>query len=358
MLVCEDLGRSYGAFSLGPIDCSVSAEVLAVLGPSGAGKTTLLSLIAGIRPADGGTIRLDGRSIGDLPPEERDVGLVFQDGALFPHMTARENIAASGAQPERVASLAADFEVSDVLDQRATTLSGGQAQRVALARTLAAEPSALLLDEPLAKLDEPVTRRLRDELATLLPELGVPVIYVTHDQRDAAAIGDRVAVLADGTIQQIGSPAAVFDRPATPFVAGFTGRSNVFEGVLEERDGDTVLQWAGRDLCTVDGVSDRQVGHPVTFALRSERIEIVGASHPDGIGAVVERSTVEGATVVITLAVPDADSTVTVTTLRPAGEALDVTTGGTVHLVVPTDAVHVFDPGVDGEFDHVARSGE
>jgi len=240
-LALDGLAATRGDFRLGPLDLAVDEEVLAVLGPSGSGKTTLLSLIAGLAAPDDGSVTLADRPLEGLPPEARDVGLVFQDGALFPHMTARENVAYPGATPERVAELAATLEIAAILDRPATALSGGERQRVALARALAADPEALLLDEPLANLDAPVRRRLRRRLRELFDDLAVPVVYVTHDQRAASALGDRVAVMRDGAVVQAGGVADVFERPATPFVARFVG-ANVLPGGVVGRDGPVAIR--------------------------------------------------------------------------------------------------------------------
>lgn len=235
MLDVTDLSKTYGDFRLGPIDLAVEAEVLAVLGPSGCGKTTLLSLIAGLVAPDDGSMALGGRPIDGRPPEERDVGFVFQDGALFPHMTARENVAYASASPGHVDDLATTLEIESLLDRPATTLSSGERQRVALARALAADPAVLLLDEPLANLDAPIRRRLRAQLGALFESLAIPVVYVTHDQRTATALGDRVAVLRDGRIVQRGRAETVFEEPRTAFVARFVG-ANVLPGALVGRD--------------------------------------------------------------------------------------------------------------------------
>lgn len=283
-LEIEGFEKSYGEFRLGPLDLSLGSEVLAVLGPSGCGKTTLLSLVAGVESPDAGTVRLGGDSLDGVPPEARDTVLLFQDGALFPHLTARDNIAYAAESPEAVARLAETLEIEDVLAQHPETLSGGQVQRVALARALAAAPDLLLLDEPFANLDTPIKRRLRDELRSLLATLDVPVVYVTHDQRTASVIGDRVAVLADGTVRQEGPSTEVFESPTSRFVARFTGGTNVFEGRLSEPAGDAVV-WGGRVLEASNAAACRP-GESVWFCIRPERITV--APGGDG-GAAADR---------------------------------------------------------------------
>jgi molybdate/tungstate transport system ATP-binding protein len=285
MSLCLDgVTRRYAGFELGPVDLTVGDEVLAVLGPSGCGKTTLLSLVAGIDRPDAGTVSLGGRTLDGRPPERRSVGLVFQNGALFPHLTVRENVAYA-ASAERVDRLAATVEIEDILGRYPPTLSGGERQRVALARTLAADPDALLLDEPLSSLDAPIRRRLRDELHDLFDSLDVPVVYVTHDQRSATALGDRVAVLRDGRVEQVGTPDALLDRPESEFVARFTGCENVLEGTVVEggvRVGGVVLPVA----------TARPTGASVTACVRPSRVRLdpVGAgADADPVGTVRRR---------------------------------------------------------------------
>jgi ABC-type Fe3+/spermidine/putrescine transport system ATPase subunit len=279
------LERSYPGFHLGPVDLDVGPEVLAVLGPSGCGKTTLLSLVAGHVAPDAGSVALDGRPLDGRPPEDRGVGLVFQDGALFPHMTARENVAYPGASPARVETLAETLEVADVLDRPATALSGGERQRVALARALAADPDALLLDEPLSNLDAPIRRRLRTQLDGVFDDLGVPVVVVTHDQRAAAALADRVAVMHDGDVVQAGTVDAVLDRPATPFVARFVG-ANVLPGALVDRESRVAIrpehvEFGGDHPATVRAVHREGAASRVTVVLSSTEDTDAHAGTPD-----------------------------------------------------------------------------
>jgi molybdate/tungstate transport system ATP-binding protein len=277
MLELDALATRYGDFTFGPLDLTVDDEVLAVLGPSGSGKTTLLSTVAGIVPSAGGSVRLDGRDLTGTPPEARGTGVVFQDGALFPHMTARENLAYAATDDERVAELAGLLEIGDVLDRRPGALSGGEGQRVALARTLAADPDALLLDEPLSSLDAPIRRRLRLELHDLFDSLDIPVVYVTHDQRTASALGDRIAVLRDGQLEQVGPCSAVLERPATSFVARFTGSENVLAVQVLERTAEGVLLGLGpgRPVAALDHSRvTADVGETVTVSVHPARFEL------------------------------------------------------------------------------------
>lgn len=353
MLKLTDLSKTYDGFAFGPADLSVGTEVLAVLGPSGSGKTTLLSLIAGIASPDGGSVSLDGRRLDGRPLEERRTGLVFQDGALFPHMTARENIAYAAADTDRIDALATRFEIDGVLDRRPRTLSGGERRRVALARTLASDPDALLLDEPLSNLDTPIRRRLRDELHDLFGSLDVPVLYVTHDQRTATALGDRIAILRDGAVEQVGPPSDVLARPATRFVAEFTGTENVFEAAVAGRDGDAVdLRFGGY---TLRASADAAVGSTVTACVRPSRVRLRaadGVDRADGVdGAVggrdntlpgtVRRWLNEGDEYRVVVEAEGAPVTLTATVPPPAFERLALDAGVAVRATVPPDAIHL-----------------
>ena len=357
MLELTGLRRTYDGFSFGPVDLQIDAEVLAVLGPSGSGKTTLLSLVAGLTSPDRGSVMLDGRSLVGRPLEARGVGLVFQDGALFPHMTARENVAYATEDDGRVAELADILEIADVLDRQPESLSGGERRRVALARTLAADPDALLLDEPLTSLDVPVRRRLRDELADLFAELAVPIVYVTHDQRAATALGDRVAVLRDGAVEQVGTPDDVLRRPATPFVARFTGSENVFDATVAGIDGDSD-GGSGRDRdgvilrvddLTLDVAAEAPTGATVTACLRPSRLRVAGteATVADGgtnvVPGTVRRWTNEGDDYRLVVALDDADLELVATVRSDRFEARSVSVGDGLSLSVRPDRIHLID---------------
>ncbi|WP_135664692.1 ABC transporter ATP-binding protein [Halorhabdus rudnickae] len=234
-LKITDVTVDYPETTIGPLALTVDPGVTAVLGPSGAGKSTLLAAIAGFESLQSGTIVLDGQRLDGHPPEDRNVGLVFQDGALFPHLSVRENLAFGAAPGRDVPAVARRLDIADLLDRAPETLSGGERKRVALARTLAADPDALLLDEPLASLDAPIRRRLRLELRDVLAALDVPVLYVTHDREEAMTVGDRLAILHGGTIGQTGPVEAIFDAPASPTVAEFIGFQTAIEGIVRGR---------------------------------------------------------------------------------------------------------------------------
>ena len=220
-----------------------NGEFLTLLGPSGCGKTTTLRIIAGLEKPDSGEVLFDGKAVNDLPPYERNIGIVFQDYALFPHMTVFKNVAfglemrrVPRGEIERRVKRALELVNLEGLENRyPEQLSGGQQQRVALARALVVEPEVLLLDEPLSNLDAKIRERLRSEIKRIQRELGITAIYVTHDQEEAMAISDRIAVMNFGRVEQVGKPLELYYRPKTEFVARFLGTSNILE--LEAENG-------------------------------------------------------------------------------------------------------------------------
>ncbi len=213
-------------------------EMLALLGPSGCGKTTLLRTIAGLERIDGGSIEIDGHRVSGpgrhVAPQDRRIGMVFQDWALFPHLTVGDNIGYGLSRQERrggrVAEALALVGLAGLADRMPSTLSGGQQQRVALARALAPRPRALLLDEPFSNLDTTLRVQVRTEVHRLLADLGVTTVFVTHDQEEAFVLGDRVAVMNGGVIEQLDRPAAIYERPASRWVAEFVGEANLLRG--------------------------------------------------------------------------------------------------------------------------------
>ena len=238
------LSKSFGEHKvLDRVSLEVAAgEVLVLLGPSGSGKTTLLRLLAGFEAPDEGAIRAGGREVGALPPSRRSFGMVFQHYALFPHLTVGENVAFGlesrgrdrTARAERIAEVLAMVDLAGFEKRRVHQLSGGQQQRVALARALAPGPELLLLDEPLSNLDPSLRERTRTELRRALARVSMTAVWVTHEQDEAFAVGDRVALLEGGRLEQVGPPEALYLEPASRFVAGFLGRASSIPGRLTE----------------------------------------------------------------------------------------------------------------------------
>ena len=264
-------------------------EFLSLLGPSGCGKTTTLRMLSGFEAPDTGEIRISGEQVAGLPPHRRDVNTVFQAYALFPHMSVAENVA-YGLRQRRTSKDDVNRRVREALDmvqmtsmagRRPNQLSGGQQQRVALARALVNRPSVLLLDEPLGALDRKLREEMQIELKLLQTQLGITFIVVTHDQEEALSMSDRIAVMRDGAIEQLGDPYDVYEEPATAFVAGFIGQQNFFEGVAGA-DGHTVRAGA------TELRSSRTPRRPVAAGadvLAAVRPEVVVVRADDGVSA-------------------------------------------------------------------------
>jgi iron(III) transport system ATP-binding protein len=277
-LQVERLAKRFGRFAaLSDVSPSVAAgEFVCVLGPSGCGKTTLLRAIAGLEPPSEGRILQAGVDITCLPPSARDFGIVFQSYALFPNLTVAENVGyglRGRAWPkprriERVKELLDLVGLADQMDKYPAQLSGGQQQRVALARALAPEPGLLLLDEPLSALDAIVRHGLRAELRALQRRLGITSIMVTHDQEEAMAIADRIVVMREGRIEQVGTAEDLYDRPASAFVAGFVGRSSAFDAVAE---GEAIRTTDGHVL-PCPAAFGFPCGEPLRVFLRPEHL--------------------------------------------------------------------------------------
>jgi putative spermidine/putrescine transport system ATP-binding protein len=263
------------------LDLAVGAgELVSLLGPSGCGKTTLLRIVAGLLAPDRGTIHLDGREMTRLPAHRRNVGVVFQNYALFPHLTVADNVAFGLRARRRPAAEVAEA-VAHALDLVQLTeygrrpigvLSGGQQQRIAVARALAVRPSLLLLDEPLSALDRKLRDTMQIELRRLLKSLGITAIFVTHDQDEALVMSDRIAVMNAGSIEQLGSPAEIYHRPATAFVLEFVGLSSRFPGEVVGVEGERVVVATAAGLLRARGRA--AAGARVTLAVRPERIDV------------------------------------------------------------------------------------
>jgi multiple sugar transport system ATP-binding protein len=269
-------------YAVRSLDLTVAdGELLVLLGPSGCGKSTILRLLAGLEQPTDGEIHLAGRRVDHLPPRDRDVALVFQNYALYPHMTVRDNLVfplrmqrvPAEERSQRVAEIADMLGLGEVLDKKPRTLSGGQQQRVAMGRALVRHPAAFLMDEPLSNLDARLRNRLRAEIARLQRGLGVTTLYVTHDQVEAMTLGHRVAVLRDGRLQQLGNPQRLYDYPANVFVAAFLGQPgmNLLTGTLEGRDGAYAVNLGGP---TVPVPAEIVANAPKLESLLGERVQV------------------------------------------------------------------------------------
>jgi spermidine/putrescine transport system ATP-binding protein len=290
------VSKSYGEdVALHPVDLEVQAgEFFCLLGPSGCGKTTTLNLIGGFVGVTGGEILIDGKRADQTPPYKRNVNTVFQNYALFPHLTVANNIG-FGLKMAKVPRAEAQKRIAAVLalvgleaqsERMPTQLSGGQQQRVAVARALVNRPAVLLLDEPLGALDLKLRKRLQVELAQIHREVGTTFVFVTHDQEEAMAMADRIAVMNDGRIEQIGTPEEIYRRPASRFVADFIGESNFLE-VERASDGGVVARDGSKVACETDGAGWRRA----TLMIRPEDVRIVpGNGHSEGLVGNVVRS--------------------------------------------------------------------
>jgi multiple sugar transport system ATP-binding protein len=291
-VLLDDVSRVFpdGSVAVSHLSLHVrQGELMVIVGPSGCGKSTVLRLIAGLEPLAGGTISIGGRVVNRLPPGERNVAMVFEAAALYPHLTAAQNLRFALSLRklpdeeirQRVEAETRVLRLGRFLDRKPRTLSAGQRQRVALGRATVRVPSVFLLDEPLTHMDAGERTRLRAELAQLQHGLGVTAVYVTHDQAQAMAIGDRVAVMRAGRIEQVDEPRALYRRPANAFVASFMGEPamNLLEGYIEEDAGRTFVVLGGQRLRfpgTPSGLLRGRTG-PVTVGIRPEHLTDAGA---------------------------------------------------------------------------------
>ena len=278
------VSRHFGkTIALDATDLQIAAgELFFLLGPSGCGKSTLLRLIAGLLEPTAGRILFSGRDVTDLPTEQRNAVMCFQSYALWPHMTVRQNVS-FGLEVRKVAPADRKRRVDEVLDlvrmieladRKPNELSGGQQQRVALARAVAVSPACLLLDEPLSNLDAQLRLEMRSEIRRICKSAGCTTVYVTHDQKEALSIADRIAVLKDGKLMQVGTPAELYHRPASSFVAGFVGQTNLIPGTVRERLPGKVVVQTPLGMIQADGVA---MGDEVILSIRPEHLRLSGA---------------------------------------------------------------------------------
>jgi putative spermidine/putrescine transport system ATP-binding protein len=266
-------------------------EFLTMLGPSGSGKTTCLMMLAGFETATSGDIRLAGRPINQVPPHKRGIGMVFQNYALFPHMTVGENLSfplevRGLAKAEREVKIARALDMVQMgafISRRPSQLSGGQQQRIALARALVFDPALVLMDEPLGALDKQLREHMQFEIKHLHESLGITVVYVTHDQGEALTMSDRIAVFNDGRIQQLAPPSDLYERPENSFVASFIGENNKLQGTIKELSGDKALvRLPTGELIDATAVNVKEKGARTLVSIRPERVEFKPEMMPPG----------------------------------------------------------------------------
>jgi spermidine/putrescine transport system ATP-binding protein len=279
------ISKSFGAFkALKGVSLEIKkGEFFSLLGPSGCGKTTLLRVIAGFEDPDTGIVGIDGRDVSGLPPDKRRCNTVFQSYALFPHLTVFENVAfplrikrvPNRLLRELVMKHLSLVQLEAHADKKPSMLSGGQKQRVAIARALINEPSVLLLDEPLSALDAKLRQRMLVELDAIHDQVGITFIYVTHDQQEALSVSDRIAVMDQGNVLQVGTPQEIYENPGSDFVARFIGETNLFSGVVRSREGGFATVAAeGLGELLVEANGEAPVGARLSIAVRPEKIRI------------------------------------------------------------------------------------
>src|SRR6476646_5837253 len=352
-IALEHVDKTYPNGFAAARDLSLEAsdgELLVLVGPSGSGKSTVLRMMAGLEMVTAGKILIGDRDVTDLPPQQRDIAMVFQNYALYPHMTVRQNLGfglsirkqAPATIATRVDAIAASLGLDALLDRKPAQLSGGQRQRVALGRAIVREPLAFLFDEPLSNLDAQLRVETRVELSRLHRKLGATMVYVTHDQSEALTLGDRIAVLKEGVLQQIASPMELYQRPANKFVAGFIGSPamNFIEGVIH-RSADT---GRGAGMCTFKGIDltldvpcDDESHGRVFLGVRPQHIEVSGdgANRPRGEVGVVEPM---GNELIVYVTLSGGDRLVAVAPPNAMTKP-----GDTVSIRVRPEGVHVFD---------------
>ena len=325
-----------------------TGELYFLLGPSGCGKTTLLRTVAGFVDPDAGEVLFDGKPVNDVPPYARNTGMVFQNYALWPHMTVEENVAyglrvrkvETEERTRRVAKVLAVVGLSQLGARRPAELSGGQQQRVALARALVIEPRVVLFDEPLSNLDAKLRAEMRLELRELIKQAGLTGIYVTHDQNEALTMADRVAVLRDGKLVQVDAPRALYESPADEFVGTFVGEANVIEGVVSQLTRDSILVSTPLGSVRLLDAPRLTEGNAVTVLFRPEEISTTsGDGKGLGFQGEVKRVSYAGDSETLTVAVGDA-----AVTLKLFAPSRPTRIGRTMKLSVPREALRVFAP--------------
>ena len=339
-------------------------QLIGLLGPSGCGKSTTLNLICGLEQPTSGKIFFGDRDVTALPPELRGVGMVFQNYALYPHLTVRKNILfplenlkgkdrlTKEEMARRVDEAASLVQIGELLDRKPSELSGGQQQRVAIARALVKMPHVLLLDEPLSNLDARLRLQTREEIRKIQRSTKITTVFVTHDQEEAMSISDRIVVMKEGVLQQIGQPQQVYDDPANLFVAGFIGspQMNFFDGELEKKDGKyqlkvgeatVVLGGKAQELLAGKGVGERKV----TVGIRPEHIAFAAAPGTDTVSSKVDVSEMMGSEVYLHVNAVGRDVVLRIpTTDLPAEHRAGIPYGTEINFAFRPELIHLFDP--------------
>ncbi|MBN9053952.1 MAG: glycerol-3-phosphate ABC transporter ATP-binding protein [Shinella sp. 65-6] len=342
----EGIRKSFGAFPvLHGVDLTIrDGEFIVLVGPSGCGKSTLLRMIAGLEEVTAGDIRIDGKRVNDLAPKDRDIAMVFQSYALYPHMSVADNMSYSlrlrRSTKEKIASAvsgaAAKLGLDPLLERRPRALSGGQRQRVAMGRAIVRQPKAFLFDEPLSNLDARLREQMRAEIKKLHGDLRATSIYVTHDQIEAMTLADRIVAMHGGVVQQVGSPLDLYDRPANLFVAGFIGSPgmNFFEGRYIVSGDRADLRLANGVMLPVRRMAGIESGAAATLGIRPEHVAIAGGG---ALEAKVDLIEPTGFGIIMHVSVHDVP--LKIFTLDRAM----LTPGATVRIDLPQESLHLFD---------------
>ena len=336
-------------------------EFIVLVGPSGCGKSTTLRMIAGLEEISAGELYIDGKLMNDVAPKDRDIAMVFQNYALYPHMTVRENMAfplklrkvPKDEINQKVEQAAQILDITQYLDRKPKALSGGQRQRVAIGRAIVREPKVLLMDEPLSNLDAKLRNQMRAEIIKLRHRIDTTFIYVTHDQTEAMTLGDRIVIMKDGFIQQIGTPQEVFDHPANLFVAGFIGtpQMNFFDAELVKQDGRYAVVLDGMTVVLSDEKQERLAAHGVaaqhvTLGVRPQHISLQGESTM--VKARMDVFEMMGSEIHLHATMNGRDMVIIVPTMDISGDYADAfTIGKEVDFTFSGSACHVF--GSDGK---------
>ena len=350
-ITLKDVRKSFGATHvIKGVDIDIEdGEFVVFVGPSGCGKSTLLRMIAGLEDISSGTLTIGERVVNDLPPKDRGVAMVFQSYAIFPHMTVRENVAfgltIAGASKDekaaKVAEAARILQMEHLLDRRPSQLSGGQRQRVAIGRAIVRNPAVFLFDEPLSNLDAALRMDTRMEIAKLHKQLGATMIYVTHDQVEAMTLADKIVVLKDGQVQQVGAPMDLYHHPANAFVAGFLGSPsmNFLEVEVTAVDGDSVtLRHAALDPVTVRSrVGTYQAGQKAKLGIRPQYLRPVADGEAGRLHGTVSLTERLGTETIVGIALADGSEII-----AALGEDRILAAGETVNLAFEADRCHLF----------------
>jgi multiple sugar transport system ATP-binding protein len=334
-------------------------EFVVLVGPSGCGKSTTLRLIAGLEELTDGEIYIDDRLVNAVPPKERDIAMVFQTYALYPHMTVYENLAFSLKMKKapkeeidaKVKAAAELLEISDLLKRKPKSLSGGQRQRVAIGRAIVRHPKVFLMDEPLSNLDAKLRNQMRAELIKLRKSIQTTFIYVTHDQTEAMTLGDRIVVMKDGLIQQLGTPFEVFTRPANQFVAGFIGtpQMNFISGRIVSSGGRFAVNVLGAEFTLPDSLQERlrrmePAKAEVTVGIRPEHLRIVPEDTQGCIGAELEVSELMGSEVYLHTVAGQSAILIRAPISDIEQDILKFGKNSLLHFTLPCPCIHLFDP--------------